>query len=95
MKLKIFILLSFILFSKILYANGQDGAIRGIVIDIEGQPIIGAYIKLSDIDGKITTSDIDGNFSLDGLPEGTYKITVSYISMQSKTVENILVKMDL
>ena len=92
MKLKIFILLSFILFSKILYANGQDGVIRGIVIDNEGQPIIGAYIKLSDIEGKITTSDIDGNFSLENLPEGTYKITVSYISMQSKIVENILVK---
>ncbi len=92
MKLKLLFLNLLLLFTILLHAEINKGIIKGNVIDTEGQPIIGAYIKLVNNEGIIVMSDIDGNFKISDLKEGIYGITITYISMQSKTIENIQVK---
>lgn len=61
----------------------QKRTITGTVEDSQGEPIIGANVKVAD--GKIgTITDIDGAFKLD-VPPGT-KLIVSFIGYDVKTV---------
>lgn len=74
------------------YMYGMDGSamnvvqqnqkIKGTVVDANGEPIIGATIKvLGTSNGTIT--DLDGNFSLDMSPKGTLEISyVGYITQK-------------
>lgn len=58
--------------------------VTGTVKDANGDPVIGASIRLIGTD-KGTITDIDGNFSLD-MSEGD-KIEVSYIGYTSQTIK--------
>ena len=57
-------------------ASAQAGAVRGIVIDSEGQPIKGAVIKAANPNGRPTqitsTSDAKGRFAMIGLVGGAW-----------------------
>lgn len=77
MKRLLFILLS-ILSVATLYA---DRNISGIVVDAQGEPIIGASV-LVDSTSIGTITDIDGQFVLT-VPESATTMTVSYIGMQT------------
>lgn len=62
-------------------------AIRGTVVDKSTQePLIGAAIQVKGTTTG-TVTDIDGNFELAGLRNGTYQIIVSYISYITQTVD--------
>ena len=64
----------------------QSGAVSGIVKDAEeNMPIIGANIYLEG-SGLGTISDIDGRFTLTGLPEGDQVLVVSYISYRTEQI---------
>jgi hypothetical protein len=58
------------------------GAIRGLVVDEEGQRIAGATIIASREDGAATTPSVvsaqDGTFVFNGLREGIYTVTVDH-----------------
>ncbi|MEN7548861.1 TonB-dependent receptor [Rapidithrix thailandica] len=74
------------------YAFGQNGTIRGTVVDdANGEPLIGATVA---VDGtqRGASCDLDGRFSIENLPVGTYKLTVSFISYQTQIVNNVEVK---
>lgn len=58
--------------------------VNGTVKDVNGEPVIGASIRLLGTD-KGTITDIDGNFSLD-MSEGD-EIEVSYIGYTSQTIK--------
>ena len=91
-KFNIFKTLIFLVFSYSSFANDPAvGNIVGTVIDDDGLPVIGAFVVVNGTEGKGTATDLDGNFSITNLSKGTYSITISYISMQSKKIENILV----
>lgn len=63
--------------------NGRK--VTGKVLDENGEPIIGASIKVNGTNlGTIT--DFDGNFTLNDVPSGK-TITVSYIGYQNQTIE--------
>ena len=63
--------------------NGRK--VTGKVLDENGEPIIGASIKVNGTSvGTIT--DFDGNFTLNDVPSGK-TITVSYIGYQNQTIE--------
>ena len=65
--------------------NGQPvKKVNGTVKDANGEPVIGASIRLLGTD-KGTITDIDGNFSLD-MSEGD-EIEVSYIGYTSQTIK--------
>jgi len=73
---KIILLAIFVnLFSISLFA--QTRALKGKVVDEEGEALIGATVKITGTTTATTTS-ITGNFTLN-VPAGTNKITVSFI----------------
>jgi TonB-linked SusC/RagA family outer membrane protein len=66
---KILFLLFVLFCSSTIYAQ-QTGKATGKVVDSDGEPITGATIQLRDNPVKGTTTDIDGNFSLNEVPIG-------------------------
>ena len=73
-----------------------NGKISGQVLDAESnQPVEFANIVLFDpatskaIDG--TVCDLEGKFTLKQLAEGTYRMTVTFLGYETKTIENIAV----
>jgi len=70
------------LFSGPLFA--QNPTISGRVADDKGQALIGATVKLKNAQGA-TTTDINGNFSLQ-LPPEVNTITISYLGYFTKDI---------
>ncbi len=65
-----------------LPASAQARLVKGVVLDPDNEPVIGATVKVKDT-SAITTTDIDGNFSIQASPKQV--ITISYIGY--KTVD--------
>lgn len=69
-----------ILWGTALYA--QTGNIKGRVIEnSNGEPMIGVVALIKELPGKAAVTDIDGNYMISAVPEGTYIVefqTVGY-----------------
>lgn len=68
-------------------AAAQITRVEGQVFDKEdGEPIVGATVS---VDGTTiaTATDIDGKFTLNGLPSAHQKITVTYIGYEKQTLK--------
>ena len=79
------------IFTLLLTAGYSQGIIRGKVTDgVTGEELIGANVI---IDGtfKGAQADLDGNFSLEGLEPGTYKVNCSFISYDIMSKADIVV----
>lgn len=78
------ILLTFLIFCQISYAAGK---ISGKVTDvITHEPLIGANIIL--IGTSLgTATDMEGRYTITGIPEGKYSVKVSYIGYEPKQVD--------
>ena len=60
-------------------------AVTGTVVSADdGQPVIGASVKVVGSNGG-TVTDVNGRFSLI-LPQGHNKVTISYVGMAPQTV---------
>src|SRR5690606_17349941 len=60
-----------------------QSSLNGTVTDKQtGEPLPGASVTLIDLT-LITSTDIDGNFSFEGLKSGEYKLAVSYVGYNS------------
>jgi len=74
-----------------LSAFAQTGKITGKVISSKtGQPLIGATISVDSIKKAVAT-DLNGNYSISGLPPGTYNVSGSYVSYDKKVVSDVVV----
>ncbi|MEM6964938.1 MAG: carboxypeptidase-like regulatory domain-containing protein [Bacteroidota bacterium] len=84
---------TFILFIAFISLRAQNGiqAVKGIIIDQQSEmPLIGATIQLVSATETIgTTSDIDGNFRLEGVPIGRQAFQISYLGYETVTIPNI------
>jgi hypothetical protein len=70
-------------------AAAPKTAIVGKVVDQStNEELAGVTIQLEGTDVK-AYSDIEGNFRIEGVEPGNYNLTVSYISYQEKSVQNI------
>ena len=70
----------------------KKGLIKGKITNSQtGLPLIGANVQLLGTDLGTTTND-KGNFSLDQIMEGRYKIRVAYIGFQTFVVPDVLVR---
>ncbi|MDR3252826.1 MAG: TonB-dependent receptor [Tannerella sp.] len=67
-----------------LTAYSQTIALRGLVVDSQGEAVIGASVVETASPTNGTITDVDGNFTLN-VPSSA-SITVSYIGYQSQTV---------
>ncbi|MFI5171963.1 MAG: carboxypeptidase regulatory-like domain-containing protein [Chitinophagales bacterium] len=85
---KLSCLFSFVILSGNISA--QTGTIAGIVIDGESsETLVGATVLITSLQGVGTSSDIDGRFKFSRLNAGTYTLQVSYISFETKTIEQV------
>ena len=64
----------------------QNGIVKGRIVDTNGEAVIGANVKLKG-SNQGTITDVDGNFELAGLRNGTYKLIISYVSYCTQIVE--------
>lgn len=67
--------------------------IRGTITDIDSRaPLIGATVKISGTNPILgTSSDLDGNFKIEGVTIGRVNIEVTYVGYEPKTLSNIQV----
>lgn len=64
--------------------TSQSNAVKGVVVDAQGEAIIGATIKLKN--GKaLGATDIDGRFTLSSVKPGD-KIEITYVGMKPQLV---------
>ena len=77
-------LLTMIFFCAPLLAAAQGGHLGGKVVDGSGIPVIGAYVLVDGTNNGVIT-DLDGNFSLEGVSSGSV-LKVSCIGYVSQDV---------
>jgi TonB-dependent receptor len=69
----------------------QLGTIRGTIKDAASkEDLVGATVLVDGLN-KGASADINGFFSLKGIPVGTYKLKVSFVGYKTKVVENVRV----
>ncbi len=92
-KLTILIALVFMIFTVAFGAS--TGKIAGYVMDAEtGEPIPGANIIIEGTSMGVA-SDIKGYFAILNVPPGRYNLKVSVMGYQNKTIQDVIVKIDL
>lgn len=64
--------------------NSKKRTVKGRVVDANGEPIIGASVRIKG-SGQGAITDIDGNYSLDNVPDGA-TLEVSYVGFSSKNI---------
>lgn len=79
-----------VIFSLFLCCYAQNAAgqavVSGTVTDQKtGEPLIGCNVYIQGTTNGVST-DLDGNFSLKGLPAGSYTLVASYISYNTATI---------
>ncbi|MFN8236902.1 MAG: carboxypeptidase-like regulatory domain-containing protein [Chitinophagales bacterium] len=83
------LLLSILFFPFFLHA--QNGIIQGRIYDeINNEAIIGANITVKGTDFG-ASSDVDGNYIIEGLTAGLYNIEVSYLGYETQTLFEVQV----
>lgn len=81
--MKKFILLLLIGFSGIVYAQKN---VSGTISDAKSVPINGVSVTIPELH-KTTTSDQNGNYSLNNLPNGNFKIIFNFYGFQTQIKE--------
>jgi len=92
---KILLPLMMVFISMSIFA--QKGDIRGLIIDkqtSESIPYAGVALYLSDgtAPEKGASSDIDGNFIIEKVKAGSYRLEVSFMGYETTVVKDIVVK---
>jgi Ca-activated chloride channel family protein len=84
------------------YSYGQpsspQGCIKGVISDPNKEGLIGAAVQILDphdkTTGRGTSTDIDGNFVLTNLSQGSYDLKFSSVGMDSKIIKGVILKTD-
>jgi hypothetical protein len=61
-----------------------------VVEDKSGEPVTGAKVHIIELNKDFFT-DFDGNFSIDKISPGNYSLTISFVSYQTTSYNNISV----
>ncbi|MBL0046938.1 MAG: carboxypeptidase-like regulatory domain-containing protein [Bacteroidetes bacterium] len=91
MKSKLHLLLLFLFTLITLSSIAQSGKIAGQLIDKKtGETIIGGVVR---VDGTqfASVTDIEGRFSISGIPAGIYSVTVNFIGYKGQQLLNVKV----
>ena len=92
MKINKFLLLLLLVLNSFL-VNAQVGKISGRVISDKNEGLISSLVTVSSLDfTKPTQTDYNGDFVLNNLKPGKYKVTAKYVGFENTVLENIEVK---
>lgn len=78
------------IFGDISYAQSKYGILKGVVINTDEKPLVGANVIIPNIERGASTNN-QGEFIITQLPAGTYKVAVKYIGYKSET-ENVKIE---
>lgn len=98
-KLKLLkMLLSVLILTGTLCAEGQSALIKGTVLDEQGNPLelVSVAARRGSTDVAATLTNKEGSFVLNNLEqEGTYDLYFSYVGYQTYIEKNVVLKKDL
>ena len=83
MKTKSLLLASALLMSASTFA--QKNIFKGVVLDDQGEPVIGATIQVKGNRGTGTITDLDGNFSIE--TDASQPLVITYVGYQNVEVK--------
>lgn len=87
-KISLFLITAFL---SVIYSHAQDGTIKGRIYDeSNNEPIPFANLVIFGTTTGVTT-DIDGNYSLDGIQAGYVRLSASAVGFEPKVTEDFLV----
>ncbi|WP_372773910.1 TonB-dependent receptor domain-containing protein [Mangrovibacterium sp.] len=86
---KLSVTIFFLFFTTFLF--GQDGYLRGTVFDGKTGEFLPGVTIFAEGTTKGTITDLDGKFNF-SLPAGTYQIRVSFISYETLTIKDLVIK---
>ena len=87
-----YILFSLFFIFSALFLFSQTGTIKGRIYNARNnEPIPLANIIIYSEPTQGTTSDIDGNFTLNGVKPGYTKLVTSYLGFEKTVTEEVLV----
>lgn len=70
----------------------QAETLRGTVKDaITGEPLIGATVKIAELENTATVADIDGNYVINLSKGGRYTIEAGYVGYEPSVIKEILI----
>jgi len=75
-------MLALVFLCTIEFANGQTSSITGVVRDTSGSAVNAATVKLNT--NKTFITNLRGEFTISGLKQGTYKLSISSVGFQNK-----------
>jgi len=78
--------LTTLLLSSAIVANAQNATVKGVVKDASGEPVIGASVKVKGSTTTGTVTNLDGDFSLNGVQKGQTLI-ITYIGCDPQEVK--------
>lgn len=77
--------------SAALYSQGNN-TLKGQIVDKStGEPVIGASVYFEDLK-KGASTDLDGNYKIDGVPAGKHKLKVACITYVTIEVPDVEIK---
>ncbi|HEX2535892.1 MAG TPA: TonB-dependent receptor [Chitinophagaceae bacterium] len=79
----------FLLLLTTLTTLAQTARLSGKVVNEKNEPLPGVTVKVTNAGS--TTSDIDGNFSLNLAPGATYELTFTAVGYAAKTISEVAV----
>ena len=66
--------------------------LRGTIVDSESQfPIPGVTVELLSDSGRITVTDLSGNYNFNWVPVGRHSLRFSFIGFQERQVDNVVI----
>ena len=78
-------------FSTVSFAQTQT--LRGTVTDYDSKfPLVGVNVILykDTTIAKVVSTDVDGNYRMEGVPLGRNKVKFSYVSYEERTIDNVI-----
>ncbi len=77
-------------------AQGSPGAIKGQILNMENEPVIGATIKITQSGVLVggTSTDADGKYTYKPLNAGNYEVMVQSLETETKRVSEVEVNPD-
>ena len=77
----------FLIFTGLIAISADAAALKGKVTDENREPLIGATVTIPSA-GITVATDIDGNYEIPGLRNGSYVVEASYVfyKTQSTTI---------
>ncbi len=92
---KVLILLFFVLITFPMGMKaGQTGILKGKVIDQEGNPLVGASVRVIGTNRGTYVKNADGSFSIVNIDAGTYTVKVTMMGYPPYEMNNVVISAD-